>query len=353
MNKLTSTCSSLLVVLSLAACNEENKGTPDGGVQDGLWPDGISRIDTDNKCAEISRKAELPPVDMLLALDTSDSMNYLQKWPSVKAALKAFVADSRFAYIGMGLQYFPLRAQCKVGDYATPAVPIGPLLTTAGAIASSLDEQRMSGGTPMVPMLQGVIDYTRGYAEKNPDRRTVVVLATDGIPDTSCIAGSTPNTLANVVAVAQAGASGKPAVPTFVIGVGSELTALDQIAQAGGTTSAFLVDTSKDIQSAFLTALNDIRRELACEYKVPPPPSSEIAIDYAAVKVRYTSGGASEYFVNVGKQESCAQAGDKGWYYDDPKKPTKILLCPATCKKASSTDDSQVDVVFGCKAVPA
>jgi hypothetical protein len=290
---------------------------------------------------------------MLLALDTSYSMDYLQKWPSVKAALKAFVGDSRFAYIGMGLQYFPLRAQCKVEDYAKPAVPIGPLLTSAGAIASSLDEQRMAGGTPMVPMLQGVIDYARGYAEKNPERRTVVVLATDGIPDTSCIVGSTPNTIDNVVAVAQGGAAGKPAVPTFVIGVGSELTALDQIAKAGGTTSAFLVDTSKDIQSAFLQALNDIRRDLACEYKVPPPPSSEIGIDYAAVKVRYTANGASELFTNVGKQENCAQAGAKGWYYDDPKKPTKILLCEQTCKKASSSDDAQIDVIFGCKAIPA
>ncbi len=346
------TITTLALVLALGACNDENKGSGDGGV-DLYRGDGILRTDIDNKCAEISRKAELPPVDMLLALDTSYSMDYLQKWPSVKAALKAFVSDPRFAYIGMGLQYFPLRAQCKVDDYANPAVPIGPLLTTAGAIASSLDDQRMAGGTPMVPMLQGVVDYTRSYAEKNSERRTVVVLATDGIPDTSCISGGTPNSLANVVAVAQAAATGKPAVPVFVIGVGSELTSLDQIAKAGGTTSAFLVDTSKDIQSAFLDALNDIRRELACEYKVPPPPSSEIGIDYAAVKVRYTGGSGSELFINVGKLENCEQAGDKGWYYDDPKKPTKILLCEKTCKKASSTDDSKIDVIFGCKPIPA
>ena len=69
----------------------------------------------------------------------------------------------------------------------------------------------------------------------------------DGIPDDTCPAGSMPNTLENAIAVAAAAKSGNPSIATFVIGVGSELTALNAISQAGGTGDAILVDTGAGI----------------------------------------------------------------------------------------------------------
>jgi len=233
-------------------------------------------------------------------------------------------------------------------------VPIAPLPASGPQISAALDAQQMSGGTPMVPMLKGTITYCRQWAAQNTGRKVVVVVATDGIPDDTCLAGALPNTIANVVAVAADGIATKPAVPTFVIGVGKELTALDQIAQAGGTVSAFLIDPTKDLQQAFLTALDDIRRDIACEYPIPPPPSSEIAIDYAKVQVRYTSAGQAETLTPVKDAADCATAPDKGWYYDSSTgKPTKIILCPLTCKRAQGSNTGLVDVIFGCKPIPA
>jgi hypothetical protein len=318
--------------------------------------DGTAGSEAKN-CVEISRKAELPPLDMLIALDTSYSMDFSQKWDSVKAAMKQFATDPRFANLGVGLQYFPLRAQCNVDAYATPAVPIGPLSAVSTQILASLDAQQMSGGTPMVPMLKGTLNYCRDWAQQNPARKVVVVLATDGIPDNTCLAGALPNTLPNVVSVAAEGAASKPAVATFVIGVGKELTSLDLIAQAGGTSAAFLVDPTKDLQQAFLTALNDIRRDLACDYQIPPPPPGEVTIDYTKVNVRYTRDGAVDTLVNVPDKASCASAGNRGWYYDvtpqPTAKPTKIILCDQTCKRVQQSDTGQVDVVLGCKTIPA
>jgi len=341
--------------LLMAAC-DSNGGAPDRGSGGREAGGGDTTGREMQTCAEVSRKAELPPLDMLLALDTSYSMDFNQKWPAVKAALKVFATDPSFASVGVGLQYFPLRAQCSAEDYAVPAVPIGPLATAAGDIITSLDKQRMSGGTPMVPMLTGAITYAREWASQHTGRKTVVVMATDGIPDSSCLAplGTTlPNTLTNVVTVVTDGVTSSPSIPTFVIGVGTEPTALDQIAKAGGTNKAFLVDVNKDIQKDFLAALNDIRRELACEFQIPPPPSGETVIDYSAVNVRYTNGSTVETFVYVKDKASCSSAPDKGWYYDSPSKPTKIVLCEETCKKVQYHDNSRIDVLFGCRTIPA
>ena len=89
--------------------------------------------------------------------------------------------------------------------------------------------------------------------------------------------GTLSNTLPNVVAIAEDARTGgpqgdEPRIRTFVIGVGSELTALNQIADAGGTTDAFLVDAEENVEQAFTEALNDIRREaLTCNFDIPEP----------------------------------------------------------------------------------
>jgi hypothetical protein len=40
-----------------------------------------------------------------------------------------------------------------------------------------------------------------------------------------------------------------------------------------------------------------------------------------------------------------------GWYYDDPPatgKPTRILVCPASCSRFKGAPDAKVNLVFGC-----
>jgi len=63
-----------------------------------------------------------------------------------------------------------------------------------------------------------------------------------------------------VVKVPRKAPPGNPRSPHFVIGVGKELHALDEIARAGSSTDAFLVDTLGEYEGGFL------RR-----YRYPPP----------------------------------------------------------------------------------
>jgi hypothetical protein len=346
----------------------EDSGAGDGGsagADAGDWPDGDASF-TDAQgapadagfgavCGSENREVRLHPLDIMIVLDVSYSMDYDRKWTSVKSALKSFVFDPEFSGLGVGLQYFPLRMQCSVDAYATPALPIGILggggwnQDTASAVADSLDRQQMAGGTPTVQVIEGVTRYVKSWLKSpgNADRRAVVVLATDGVPDDTCLAvpDGLPNSLENVLAVANRANLEEPEVKTFVIGVGKDLVALDGIAAAGGTGQAILVDTSGDSEASFLSALTQVRRSaLDCGFEVPRHDS--IAKDRAQVRFVPDDGSGEVYFENVGDAAGCG--GGHGWYFDDPGNPRALELCDSTCTAVTQGDTGRLFVEFAC-----
>ncbi len=352
---VTSACL-VLGAATLPSCNKEAT-TDDGGATDDMdvFGDGGNPFVDDGgmACATQSAKAELAPLDILLVLDTSASMDFGGKWTSVKLAVKSFVANPAAVGLGLGLQYYPLRAQCNRDDYANPAVPIQVLPMGQADISSSLTAQQMSGGTPMVAALEGTLTYLKKWSTDNPTHKVVLVLASDGAPDDSCIAPSPmgrENSLANATLTAMEAYGSDPKISTFVIGVGSETMVLEQIATAGGG-KAFFVDTTMDIQGAFLDALQQIRgNALSCEFPIPNAEGK--TLDYDRVNVVYTpEGGGQLLLVNVGTADQCSKAPNTGWYYDDPAMPTKVILCQDACGVATQAGTGRIDVVFGCKTV--
>jgi hypothetical protein len=287
---------------------------------------------------------------MVIGLDTSFSMDFDSKWTNVRSALEAFVQNPAYAELGIGLQFFPIRKQCSVPDYQALAVGLDLEPHVAAPITQALEAQQMAGGTPMVPLLQGLTAYLRQHAKSG--RKPVVVLATDGVPDDTClspVSGELPNTLDNAIAVAAQALAGTPSIPTFVIGVGTELSALDGIAKAGGTGKATLVDTGGNASQAFLKALDDARKQaIPCDFAIP----AGSAVDPSMTNVTYTpaSGGATQ-FVFVGDAAGCAKAPSTGWYFDDPVSPTKVILCASACDAVKADDRGKVDVVFGCPRI--
>ena len=338
-----------VAALLAAACHHQHDG-PSGDADLGM--DGSADLGGP-ACATQSTKAELAPLDLLLLLDTSASMDYQGKWTSVKGAVKAFVQNPQATGLGLGLQYYPLRATCNVDDYSVPGVTIQVLPTGATDVVTSMKAKQMSGGTPMVPAFEGVYKYLKQRAADNPKHKVVMVLASDGAPDDSCIAapmGELPNSLANATQLAMTAYTADPPVSTFVIGVGSETSVLEQIATAGGGKAIF-VDTSTDIQGAFLAALNEIRgNALTCQFDIPAPSDDQM-LDYDRVNVVFTASDISGQspLVFVGTKDKCDQAPNKGWYYDDPSAPQKVVLCTDACGIATQSTTGRIDVVFGCK----
>ena len=355
---------SLCCVLGLVACSSdpssEDQGSggrnqggsggtlniPIGGSGGGGATNPIS-----DACVTDTAQARLTPLDIALAVDTSYSMDFAAKWQSVSGALLTFASAPRYKNLGVAVEFFPELAQCSVGEYAVPAVPMTELPAAEAPLRTAVTAQRMAGGTPLVQVLGGLGSYVKTHASQHVDRRAVLVLATDGIPDDTCAADSftPPNSLPNAAAMARLLAEGTPSIPVFVIGVGSELAALDQIAQAGGTQRAILVEVGSDTNRKFLDALDGIRRRsLACEYAIPTPSAGEI--NFATVNVRFTEAGREpETFFYVASAAACGEETRGSWHYDDAARPTKIVLCPKTCSRVSSATDGRIDTVFGCK----
>ncbi|WP_437630330.1 VWA domain-containing protein [Sorangium sp. So ce854] len=242
---------------------------------------------------------------------------------------------------------------CNPDVYAAPAVAITPLDdASAAALVTSIAQKEPLGGTPTAGALAGALQQARAHAEANPTHRVVTVLATDGMP-TDC----DPVSADGIAQIASEALAGTPSISTFVIGVfdgdddGAQAT-MDRIAEGGGTTSAFFIDTSTDVTQAFLDALTAIRgQSLACEYQVPAPSAGQ-TLDYGTLNVEHTrpQAGDPTTIFYVSDEASCDAAAG-GWYYDvDPATggtPTKIVMCPATCTQFR--EGGQVALRVGCK----
>jgi hypothetical protein len=290
-------------------------------------------------CATQSAVAEARPVYLVFMFDKSGSMTDQSKWPSAKAASRAFFESPDSKGISASLSFFPDKQNysCSANAYNTPKVSMAALPSTT--FGAQLDSQSPAGGTPTYQAMQGAIDYAQQIAVgQGQDGKVAIVLVTDGLPQADCNNTSIPD-----VQSLAAGIAGS--IPTYVIGVGDALTNLDAIASGGGTKSALIVSTSNaaQIQADFTKAINQIKASaLTCDYKIPAAPSGE-SFDRSKVNVQHTpTGGAAD---TLTYNQACT--GGTGWKYDDANAPTRILLCDGSCDGVKAKD-GKVDILFGC-----
>ncbi len=298
-------------------------------------------------CASATVTATKSPLDLYIMLDQSGSMSQIvsggvTKWAAVTGALTSFLSQPSLTGVSIGLQYFGLdNDSCTASEYATPAVEIAPMPGASTALVASIGAHSPTSGTPTSAALQGAIDHASSWATAHPGHISAVVFATDGDPE-EC-----DTNLTDIDAIAKAGFDATPKVATFVIGVGSSLSNLNGIAAAGGTTSAFIVDTNNNVNTQFLAAMNAIRNSSSCTYQIPIPADG--TPNFMQVNVVYTpSGGQPTTIPNVPNKAACPPMGD-GWYYDNPANPTAILLCTSTCGTVEAS--GSVNIALGCDTV--
>jgi hypothetical protein len=280
-------------------------------------------------CVSQTAVATPIPLDIFIMLDRSGSMSG-DRWNSVVSAIDSFVDSSSAAGIGVGLGLFsyPGDTSCDVSTYATPRVAIAALPGNASAIKSMIASTSPSTNTPTTPALQGALQYAKSYATANPTHKVVVVLATDGEPN-SC---SPTCTVANVSSAAAAGYAGSPSIATYVIGVGGSTGNLTSIASSGGTGSPYMVTSGSS--SSFLAAMQDIRQKaLGCDYSLPTPSSGDL--DPNATTISYQLGTGTATSISLAADAASCGSND-GFYYDNAANPTKLTLCPTTCTTVKS-----------------
>lgn len=314
---------------------EVDAGDNDGGLDDG----GI--------CTGTTAKAELIPLDMVILLDESGSMDGI-KWTTVTAALKTFISDPMSAGIGVGINFFPelpsvSSDDCIWQDYAMLRVPIAALPANQKPLTDAIDGEMPQGGTPSWGALKGALAAATAYQDAHPTHKVIVVFATDGDP-TSCTIEDIPS-----IAALASSALNYDGVQTYVIGVpGATVPNLDAIAQAGGTKMSY--DVTQNVNQ-FAQKMAEIRANaLKCDFPIPPPPDGA-TLDPTKVNVIYTPGGGGKPkpLPNVSNLADCM--GHPGWYYDNNLAPTEIILCPESCTKVQGDIKAEVNVQFGCKTM--
>jgi hypothetical protein len=326
-------------------------------------------------CVAQSAASELRRVYMAFAFDVSASMGssmgvnvngmpdtrrFVQKWEPVVAATKSFFAEKEAAGISASLMFFPtgadpnasreeqLQLECGRNTYLTPDVP--QTLLPSSVFAEAIDAlDKTPGGswplsTPTLAAYESTVASLRAVQASAPDANAayVIVLVTDGLP-LNC--GNNAAHFANVLA-----AVGSSGIKTFVVGVELEANAasnLNQLAVAGGTDSAFIIQTGDPVQTErdFKEAIDDIRGvSVSCQVEIPIPP---VNTEFIPEQVNVTYKGADDKLVRLTYDPECA--APDSWRYDDPNAPATILLCEAACGTVKADVQAKLEIEFGCK----
>jgi hypothetical protein len=217
------------------------------------------------------------------------------KWEAVKQALATFVGDPINNGTSVGIQFFGQPAgggtppptcmkdadcgafgpclqpfgicqgagggdSCNESDYAKPFVEIQPLPGVAASINSAMNGHSPMTSTPTEPALRGLIAHASEWQKAHPNRVTVGILITDGLP-TECTIQDGPG----LQAIAAAAYNGSPKIRTAVIGIlgsADSPTILDDIAIGGGTANICPGANAACILDTTQPASNSVAKQL-------------------------------------------------------------------------------------------
>lgn len=341
-------------------------------------------------CESASSEAKLSPVFLAFAFDVSGSMGKYDhpnwwhdpaaKWIPVRQATSAFFEDASSNGISASMTFFPADDDvCESDTYLTPDVAMTAL--PSSDFSSALDDYEaevgmpLSGGdwrgnTPTLAAFLGTSEYLAAFQANNTEAKTAVVLVTDGLPQ-GCKAED------NQVAAVSAAVAAllETGIRTYVIGIENPtvppaelpedwddwgcddepcappntLDALHEVANAGGTVEAFLIDTGDPAatQATLRQAIDAIRSQsISCELGIPPNPNGG-TFDPDRIDVTYTVEGTTMRF---NFDPTCQEPGS--WHYDDDTNPSSIQLCADACDLIQSLPGAQLDVAFLCEDRP-
>jgi hypothetical protein len=315
-----------------------------------------------NVCTEVFLDSEPVPLDLYLMFDQSASMGDpvpganppMTWWQGAQAAVAKFVKEPRadgsrpgYAPMSVGIQFFPLNGvapESCTADYQTPEVEVAELPGNATKIAAAIQQHQPTLFRPTAAALSGALAHMKARAMDHPSHGAIVVLVTGGFP-TEC----DPRDITDLAHIAKTALETVPKVHTAVIGLnlGAGGASLNELAVAGGTNKAVLINGG-DIASQLVDALLNIEFEpQVCKFDVPMPAPGQ-TLDVSQVAVLYTSVDTmmETKVPQLDGPMSCASKGDDGWFYDSPTSPTQIELCPGTCGKL---EHGVLKVVAGCE----
>jgi hypothetical protein len=305
-----------------------------GGTTSGLLPES-SGSTMDCPSAEVQFEPVIPTV--ILLIDQSGSMTAgfdgTNRWNAVRTAL--IDPDTGVIAALQDSVRFGLALYTSAGGDAGGECPIiaevEPLMGGLDAITNVYENESPTGDTPTGDSIDAVV---AALADDMSDGPKIIVLATDGEPDTCEIPNPQTGQGEAIAAVENAFTED---VQTFVISVGNDVSEghLQDLANAGvgwmpGDPDApFYVPSD---QAAMVAAFEDIINGVR---------SCVLTLDTAILP-----GQADQGTVTVNGMEIPFD-DDDGWRVNSP---TEIELLGASCQ-AIQEGDVEVTVEFSCQAI--
>jgi hypothetical protein len=308
----------------------------------------------DANCGSLTHETTRQPVDVLLVLDRSASMDYsiasdcycaasanpgaglcrdttncTSRWTAIAPAVTTTLSTS--SYVNWGLKLFPSSSNSNCGVTATMDVTIStdpsPSVQSQSqaAIQSLVNNIQLSLGTPTAAALSSTTAYLKTVMDSN---KKFILLATDGQPN----CGGSPASINNVDlagASTAAAAANTAGFPVYVVGIGPSLSNLTQIAQAGGTKDYYPVSSPQQLVDA-LAAISKLVGSCSFKTDTTPPDPNNIAV-----------------YVN---KQQVSQSANGGWIYDASSQ--SVVLTGSYCDDINAGKDTAVQILFGCEGEP-
>jgi len=299
-------------------------------------------------CGDTTITPNRAPVDVLLVLDRSLSMDYSitgdcycamtatsqgslcqpvpancsTRWSAVVPAVDQTIAANPSLNWGLELFSAPDAPACSVS--LKPQVPLA--VSGGPQIQALLPTLTLALWTPTATAINNANLYLQSVKDGNDK---VILLATDGEPN--CKNGQTSSDDDTPAAVAAASSAAGNGFPVYVVGIGPSqaLSNLQQIAVAGGTKDFYHADSPKALADS-LAAISKIVAT-TCEFQPPQaPPDPTLVYVYVDKKLI---------------QQSAASTED-GWMFGTTT--SNIVLTGSYCTNLLGGANSTVQIIFGC-----
>ena len=327
-----------------------------GGSGGGPLPDGSA-------CEAISQTAEnkVRPVDVIWALDTSDSM--VGELQQVEANMNTFV--NQITQQGIDVHVVLVAKPGNPTDGSVfnpdPGVCMDPPLATGVCPGGSKPPlyQHVEVGVGSNNALNKLIDNYQTY---KPTLRQSAVKYFAVVTDDDATDGPHNSAAAFIQSVQNLDPGWFDDWKFFGIfctgSCGTLLACADTgdvykalVAQTGGV-SGDLCGNNQNFAPVFNQMSQAVvsQKSVDCAWDIPPAPAGQ-SFQKDLVNVNYQQGGTGtpQPIYHVNGAADCGPQG--GWYYDDNVNPTKVLVCPATCAAIQADPNAKVDVLFGCQTI--
>lgn len=256
-------------------CGSGNTCDPDGHcVGGGGGPDGGGNGDDDASCPSVTVTPMPRTPTVQLLVDRSGSMDAAfgstDRWTAVRQALTgpSGVVTTLQDRVIFGASTYSHR----IGQGTCPTVQSTPtrMLNNAAAI-SSLMSNGLLVDTPTGESIQRVI---ADFAANPPPANSppIILLATDGLPDTCANPNENGNTAAQNLSITQTQAAFTAGIRTYVLSVGNQVGAahLQKVANAGagldpdtGTAPYYTANNPSELAAALSAIITGV---LSCEF---------------------------------------------------------------------------------------